>query len=238
MIINVVLVRTIYPSNIGSVARVIGNMAANRLILVNPQCEIDSKARSSAAGAQKWLLDKTVYPTLDDFFKTEGEGLRIALTRRSGKQRSTRPIVDVIKLLKKRKLKPANIYLFFGPEDNGLDASELELMNYCCSLPVPGEFKSMNLSHSVLLTLHLVLGIAKPSTNNHSQFALTPAYFPEDTVKEWINAMGFDWKKRRSSALGTIKKVLLSSTASSKQIKNIEAILQQSIRKMKSSNKN
>lgn len=234
MNINIVLVRTIYPSNIGSVARVIGNMGASRLILVNPQCEIDSKARSSAAGAQDWLNNRTVYPDLTSFYKAEGEGLRIALTRRSGKLRSTRPLTDILDIFEAEAGALPPIYLFFGPEDNGLDASELELVNFCCSLPVPGKFKSMNLSHSVLLSLYLV-----QSLNKSKSFAptpqLTPAYFPEETVKEWISAMGFDWKKRRRSAFDSVKKILLASTASSRQIKVFEAILQQSIRKMRSS---
>ena len=232
MTINVVLVRTIYPSNVGSVARVIGNMGASRLILVNPQCEIEQKAHSSAAGAQKWLEDKTEYASMEQLFSAEGEGIRIALTRRNGKTRTTRVITQVIEIIKNSENKFENIYLFFGPEDNGLDAEELEMMNYCCSLPVPGEFKSMNLSHAVLLTLHLVNTLKMKSVSPSNNHQVTPVYFPEDTIKEWINAMGFDWKKRRQSALGTIKKVLLNSAMSNKQLKSVEEILKQSIRKM------
>src|SRR5690349_16463745 len=85
--ICVVLVGTLYPTNVGAAARAIANMGADRLILVQPQCEINSKARQGAAGAQKSLEDITIYKDWDEFYSREGDGIRIALTRRDGKQR-------------------------------------------------------------------------------------------------------------------------------------------------------
>ena len=50
--IDVVLVRTEYASNVGATARAMANMGADRLILIDPQCDVDLKAREAAAGAQ------------------------------------------------------------------------------------------------------------------------------------------------------------------------------------------
>ena len=89
MNLSVVLVRSEQPGNVGAAARALANMGGDRLILIDPRCEIDAAAYALAAGADK-ILDRTVvYPSWDAFYASEGEGLRIALTRRVGKQRKT-----------------------------------------------------------------------------------------------------------------------------------------------------
>ncbi len=92
MRLHAVLVRTEFPANIGAALRALLNMGGDRLILVDPKCEIDDETKALAAGAAIHL-DKIVrYPNWTDFYAREGEGLRIGLTRRGGRARKVQPL--------------------------------------------------------------------------------------------------------------------------------------------------
>lgn len=251
--IDLVLVRTIYPSNIGSVARVMGNMGARRLILIDPQCEINSKARESAAGAQKYLASRSTYSHWDEFYQNEMSGVRIGLTRRTGKLRTDISLNNVLSKLNLNlpNSYPLRIYLVFGPEDNGLSADDLALLNFSASLPIFGEFPSMNLSHAVLLACYLVKDWAQAMTINqpNSDIVENPKmrpqdvligkskanglYFPDESIRTWLEAIGFSLEKRRASAYTTIRRLLLQNQPSETELHVLEAVLQQNIRKLR-----
>lgn len=251
--INLVLVRTIYPSNIGSVARVMGNMGARRLILIDPKCEINSKARESAAGAQKYLASRSTYSHWDEFYQNEMSGVRIGLTRRTGKLRTDISLNNVLSKLNLNLSEsyPLQIYLVFGPEDNGLSADDLALLNFSASLPIFGEFPSMNLSHAVLLACYLVkdwaqaLTIDQTNPNTIDQPIMKPQeslvgkrktnglYFPDESIRIWLEEIGFSLEKRRASAYTTIRRLLLQNQPSETELHVLEAVLQQNIRKLR-----
>jgi TrmH family RNA methyltransferase len=251
--INLVLVRTIYPSNVGSVARVMGNMGARRLILVDPQCEINSKARESAAGAQKYLASRSTYSHWDEFYQNEMSGVRIGLTRRTGKLRTDISLNNVLSKLNLNLSEsyPLQIYLVFGPEDNGLSADDLALLNFSANLPIFGEFPSMNLSHAVLLACYLVKDWAqaltidqinpdiidqpkmKPQESLIGKSKTNGLYFPDESIRIWLEAIGFSLEKRRASAYTTIRRLLLQNQPSETELHVLEAVLQQNIRKLR-----
>lgn len=231
--INVVLVRTIYPRNIGSVSRVMGNMGADRLILIDPKCEINLEARQGAAGAQKHLVERTTYKSWRAFYENENEGLRIAFCARNKSDEDLLPFSDrVKKIVKSKKTNKLPIYMIFGPEDHGLENDDLDLANYICHLPVFGSFKSLNLSHAVLLALYVLksAGPSKTSTNDKK----TGTYnFPQAALAEWLKTIGFTFGGRRTDVYKVIKRILLNNLASDKELRVLEAVIFQTIRKLK-----
>lgn len=237
MKINAVLVRTENPSNIGAAARALANMGGDRLILIDPQCELNSKARQMAAGAQEQMKSVVVYPGWDAFYAAEGDGLRIALTRRGGRKRKVVPLPDQFTELKEQKF-PA-LYLIFGPEADGLNAEDLANANFACHLPVYGDFASYNLAQAVLLAFYIVRTHFPPDvmpqqTKDENEPAAQPFYFPDQLIKEWLTAMGFDVNARRASAYITLKKLFLQNLPTRHEIQVLEAVLQQNIRKLRS----
>ncbi len=236
--ISVVLVRTIYPSNIGAAARAVANMGAHRLILIDPHCEINSKAKQGAAGAQEALESLKIYKDWPDFYQSEGSGLRLALTRRSGK---LRPPLDLRQAIQRQK--PfmeagdlTHIYLVFGPEDDGLSSDDLAFVNLSCQLPTYGPFPSLNLAQAVLLALYICqsgLESFSLSSEHPPSPCLKPLYFPDQSLQDWLTAMGFDIKARRSSAYLTLRRLLLQNQPTNTELQVLEAILQQNIRKLK-----
>lgn len=237
MKLNVVLVRTDYPANIGSAARALANMGGDRLILIDCRCQIDSVARQMAAGAQQQIQDIIQYSSWEDFYSHEGEGLRIALTRRGGHGRKVTSLEE--KFSQPLEL-PENqtLYLIFGPEADGLASEDLAFVNYACHLPVFGEFASLNLAQAVLLALYIVRRQFPPTEHpkqvtGKAAVPVLPFYFPDQLIKDWLTAMGFDVRARKASAYLTLRRLFLQNQPTAHELRVLEAILQQNIRKLK-----
>ncbi len=233
MKIHVVLVRTEYSSNIGAALRALANMGGERLILIDPRCELDSKARQMAAGVASRLADAVRYDSWADFYKAEGDGVRIALTRRGGKQRKLFPLAE--KATELKATAPTNLYLIFGPEADGLDAEDLAYVNFACHLPVHGEFSSLNLAQAVLLACFIIreqfpANVAQMT--GAQETPLAPFYFPDELIKEWLTAMGFDIDARRASAYTTLRRLFMANQPTQHEYQVLEAILRQNVRKL------
>lgn len=237
MKINVVLVRSEYPANIGSAARALANMGGDRLILIDPQCEPNEQAQQMAAGAQHKLQSLTRYTSWQEFYASEGEGLRIGLTRRCGYHRKVFPLKEQIETLSPEK-RPEIIYLVFGPEADGLSSDDLAKLNWVCHLPVFGDFSSLNLAQAVLLGLYILRshfgeqpGVSQ--TKGANATPEEPLYFPEQLIKDWLTAMGFNVSARKASAFLTLRRLFLMNLPTRHEIQVLEAILQQNIRKLR-----
>lgn len=239
MKIHIVLVRTLYSSNIGSAARAMANMGGDSLILLDPQCEVNSKARQAAAGAQEWLARRRTYRSWEEFYQHEGEGFRIGLTRRPGKTRKLFSFKEVLPLIQESENfhQHPHLYVFFGPEDCGLSSEDLAYMNYNCELPVYGEFQSLNLSQAVLLTLFILKDhFAQFAPEHNTDTEVRPTYFPDQSIKKWLEVMGFDLEARKSSAYLTLRRLFLQQNPTPHEVQVLEAILQQNIRKLEEYN--
>lgn len=234
--LDVVLVRTEYSNNLGASARAMSNLGADRLILVDPKCELNSKARQAAAGAQDKLLKHVRYPSWENFYSTEPEGIRLALTRRGGRRRRVVPLEQALRQIRRTRGKKP-LFLIFGPEADGLDSSDLTYVHECCHLPVFGDFASFNLAQAVLLALYIArqafpLEKMPRQTSGDPDPPVQPFYFPDQTIREWLIAMGFDVNARRSSAYLTLKRLFLQKQPTRHEMQVLESILQQNIRKL------
>lgn len=243
--VRVVLVRSIYERNIGATSRAMANMGFEKLILIDPKCEITIEAQKAAATGQTALQNRKVYSSWQEFYANEPDGIRISLTARDGRGRAVRDLSENLSEIKttsphfqKTSDQPVVIHLIFGPEDWGLSADDLELTHFCCSIPTFGENPSLNLGQAVLLALFILrqnwggertqLDGQQPDRRKQKK----PAIFPEATLKRWIQAMGFDISHRRINAYTVLKRMLLQNTPTPKEYIILETVLQQSIRKL------
>ncbi|RME16161.1 MAG: TrmH family RNA methyltransferase [Bdellovibrio sp.] len=235
MQIHVVLVRTKYSGNIGRTARAMANMGAQRLILIDPQCEVlNEESRKAAAGAQEQLKNHVVYQSWEDFYQSEGEGVRVALSARKGKRRKALSLEEAGRIIESKNTIRSHFYFIFGPEDHGLSSDDLSFCNFCCSLPVYGKFSSYNLSQAVLLCLFLVRSSwSFLKERSGKEKPLKPLSFPDESIKEWLEEIGFDLSARRSSAYLTVRRLLLENIPTPHELMVLEAILHQNIRKLR-----
>lgn len=237
MRLNAVLVRSEYASNVGAAARALANMGGDRLILIDPKCSLsEERAKQMAAGAQEVLAKAVVYPSWQDFYAREGEGVRIALTRRAGRARKVYPLAEKIAEIKTEP--PANLYMIFGPEADGLSDDDLAFVNFYCHLPVYGEFASLNLAQAVLLALfqvrqHIEPAVRPKQVTGEEDEAVQPLYFPDQLIRDWLTSMGFDIQARKSSAYLTLRRLFMMNQPTKHEYQVLEAILQQNVRKLK-----
>ena len=233
--INVILVRPTFSGNIGASARALANMGGDRLVLIDPQCEIDEAAKQWVAGAQPWLEKVTNYRSWKEFYAAEGDGYRVALTRRQGKRRQIKTLPRTLEDLKTQAPTDSGgrpLYLIFGPEAHGLSADDMAWANRAAYLPIPGEFKSMNLAQAVMLGLYLAQEHASPFREREKSEVQKPKYFPDDSIKQWLIAMGFSLHRHKASAYLTLRRLLLQNWPNERELHVLEAILQQNIRKL------
>lgn len=243
--VHVVLVNTQYPRNLGAAARACGNMGAGKLISVAPECETDHvEARQGAAGAQKHLEELSVYKNIEEFISSEPDGIRIAMTARSGKNRPNFLLPQLLKEFETQNQdgsfqENTPIYLMFGPEDDGLSTEQLEACQYSASLPIYGEFKSLNLAHAVQLALYIVQSWRESmdftSTTDSKREVVDLHSGP--LVKAWLLELGFDLSSPRVNAAKILTNLLDRSLPSAKEKEIFEKVVQQSLRKLREGNK-
>lgn len=244
--VRIVLVRTIYERNIGATSRAMSNMGFDKLILIDPKCEITFEAQQTAATGQTGLQNRTTYHSWEDFLAKEPESIKIAFTARDGKGRQVRDIDEVLKDISEHSPQfqltseaPYLVHLVFGPEDWGLAAEDIEHTNFCACLPTWGENWSLNLAQAVLLgtfSLRKAWG-GQRTTLDGGDVRRAPQGIegidPEKTLRTWLEEMGFDLSKKKINVFTVLRRMLMQNTPTKKELVILETVLQQSIRKLR-----
>lgn len=152
--VEVVLVGTRFPENIGMAARACANMGCSRLCLVAPERWEMEKARPLATPKGLPVLEGTrVVPTLAE--AVAGSSLVMGTTARLGGWRKSVLTADQAGSVAARALRAGEgISLVFGPEDRGLSNEELLLCQRLATIPTAGEASSLNLAQAVLILLY------------------------------------------------------------------------------------
>lgn len=232
--IRIVLVRPKFSVNVGYVSRVMSNMGAEHLILIDPRCKMDQRALEGAAGGQGPLRALTIFPSWKEFYAHEGDGHRIALTGKLVGASGDKTFVEALSEVSGPESSSKNLYLFFGPEDLGFNNEDLDMMHFSCELPTFGKFKSMNLSHAVLIALFMLNsggGFLGPKADQVAA-EVGPIDFPHELLERWLGVLGFDLSNRKVSASTKLSRWLLRAVPSSEELKLLRDLLHQNIRKL------
>ncbi|MEC9206158.1 MAG: RNA methyltransferase [Pseudomonadota bacterium] len=144
--INIILVETSHPGNIGSTARAMKVMGLTNLVLVNPKKFPSDESNSLAVGCKDILKNAKVTNKLSNALKSSQ--INIGFTSR--KRKANFPILSIDEctdLILKNKNK--KISALFGNEQSGLSNTELLMCNYLVLIPTFRDYKSLNLSAAV-----------------------------------------------------------------------------------------
>lgn len=244
--LRVVLVRSLYERNVGSVSRAMANMGVSKLILIDPKCEFTIESNKAAASGQAALQNRVTYSSWDEFYQTEPRGLQIATTARDGRGRLVEDLPVTLNRLKethpalqKESDEPFVMHLLFGPEDWGLSGEDIQYANHCCTIPTYGDNSSLNLAQAVLLALHTfrnVFGGERTRLDGQQkprEQQKKPLIFPDETLKQWLLEMNMDLSKRRINVFTVLRRMLLQNAPSEKEFRMLEIVLQQSLRRMR-----
>ncbi len=167
--ISIILVRPRFPENIGSVARAMKNMGANRLIVVNGCSPLHANAYKLASGAEDILERAEECFTLGEAISEMG--VAVGFTSRGGRERQPHLTPEALA----KKLIPLSqknaIGLAFGSEKEGLTNDELSLCHHCARIPSMESFPSLNLAQAVMVVCYELFKTSVESPRNSALLA-------------------------------------------------------------------
>jgi tRNA/rRNA methyltransferase len=225
---TVILVRPKYPRNIGMVARAMSNFGHQRLILIDPQCELDANASQGAAQGQQPLRECVSYRSWEHYAEHEGDGPRIAFSRREGKRRAVATMQELHQWPALRDGRPVS--LMFGAEDHGLSRADLLWAHQTCALTIPGPLKSLNLSHAVLLVLSQMptgsQALPEPAAASSAQSIDAP-------LRLWLETLNFDLSKKNWNAFFALRKMLMKAAPTEPEARLFTSVVHQTVHRIR-----
>ena len=154
--ISFILHKPQLSENIGACARAIKNFNFKKLVLINPKPAFpNDKILATSVGAKDIIKQSKKYENLEEAIKKID--IVIATSARfRNKNVEHISLVDLKKINYKKK-----IGFLFGSEASGLSNDEISYTNYTLQIPTNPDFKSLNLSHSLIIIAQYVAGIIK-----------------------------------------------------------------------------
>ena len=142
--------------NIGACARAIKNFNFKKLVIVNPKPIFpNDKILATSVGARDLILNTKIYETLESAVRKVD--YVIATSARFRNKNIKHIKLDDLKKIDFNK----KVAFLFGSEASGLSNNEISYANYTMQIPTNPDFKSLNLSHSVIIIAHTVATIIK-----------------------------------------------------------------------------
>lgn len=194
--LQVIMVNTTLPANIGSAARAMHTMGLSRLTVVDPKLPIDETSVSHAAGGSELLSCAVIAPTLESAIAD----CQLVFAASSRSRHMPRPVVTPTQAAKIMfdfidtqsalsandnnvdtssdavSSKP-NIAILFGREDRGLTNEELAYADYHIQIDANPAYPVLNVASAVQVIASFIFAYAQTHTqtadsldeNNDSQ---------------------------------------------------------------------
>ena len=140
--------------NIGACARGMKNFNFNRLIVVNPKPIFpNDKILATSVGAKNVINKSKVFDSLEPAIKNIDYVIATSARFRNKNIKHIQ-LEDLQKINYNKK-----VAFLFGSEASGLSNNEISYANYTLQIPTDPNFKSLNLSHSLIIIAQYVSNI-------------------------------------------------------------------------------
>ncbi|MDB4160707.1 RNA methyltransferase [Candidatus Pelagibacter sp.] len=150
--------------NIGACARAVKNFNFKKLIIVKPKPIFpNDKILATSVGAKDLIINAKVHETLE--FALKKVDYVIATSARFRNKNIKHINLEDLKKIDFNK----KVAFLFGSEASGLSNNEISYANYTMQIPTNPDFKSLNLSHSVIIIAHTVASIINLKVAKYSK---------------------------------------------------------------------
>jgi tRNA/rRNA methyltransferase len=140
--------------NIGACARGMKNFNFNKLIVVDPKPIFpNDKILATSVGAKNIINKSRVFDNLEPALKNVD--FVIATSARFRNKNIKHIQLEYLKKINYKK----KVAFLFGSEASGLSNNEVSYANYTLQIPTNPDFKSLNLSHSLIIIAQYVSSI-------------------------------------------------------------------------------
>ena len=154
--ISFILHKPQLSENIGACARAIKNFNFKKLVLINPKPIFpNDKILATSVGAKDIINQSKKYDNLE---KAVGKiDILIATSARFRNKNIKHINLQDLKKINFKK----RVGFLFGSEASGLSNEEMSYANYTLQIPTNPDFKSLNLSHSLIIIAQYVASLIK-----------------------------------------------------------------------------
>jgi len=150
--------------NIGACARAIKNFNFKKLVIVKPKPIFpNDKILATSVGAKNLILNAKVYESLESAVKKVD--FVIATSARFRNKNIKHIQLNDLKKIDFNK----RVAFLFGSEASGLSNNEISYANYTMQIPTNPDFKSLNLSHSLIIIAQTVANIINLKVTRYSK---------------------------------------------------------------------
>ena len=150
--------------NIGACARAIKNFNFKKLVIVKSKPIFpNDKILATSVGAKDLILNAKIYENLESAVKKVD--YVIATSARFRNKNIKHIELNDLKKIDFNK----RVAFLFGSEASGLSNNGISYANYTMQIPTNPDFKSLNLSHSVIIIAHTVASIIKLKGTKYSK---------------------------------------------------------------------
>ena len=162
--ISFILHKPQLSENIGACARAMKNFNFSKLIVIDPKPTFpNDKIIATSVGANEIIKKSKVYESLEPVMKNID--FLISTTARFRNKN-----VKHIKLNELNKIDfSKKVAFLFGPEASGLSNNEISFSNYVLQIPSNKKFKSLNLSHSLIIVAQAIFQILNLKQSKYSK---------------------------------------------------------------------
>jgi tRNA/rRNA methyltransferase len=162
--ISFILHKPQLSENIGACARSIKNFNFQNLIVIDPKpIYPNDKILATSVGAKNIISKSKVYNQLESAIKNIDYVIATSARFRNKNIKHIN-LEDLKKINFKKK-----VAFLFGSEASGLSNNEISYANYTLQIPTNPEFKSLNLSHSLIIIAQYVSSIIKLKTSPYKK---------------------------------------------------------------------
>tara|TARA_B100000676_G_C17799357_1_gene691319 strand:+ start:48 stop:773 length:726 start_codon:yes stop_codon:yes gene_type:complete len=178
--VQIVLVETSHPGNIGSVARAMKNMGLANLAVINPKKFPHQEATALAGNATDVLENAKTFPSIQEAVKNS-KVIYATSARDRTIEWPTLTARDAALEMRELVLNEVQVSILFGREDRGLTNEELQLANKHLIIPAHPEYPVLNIAMSTQVVCYELYQAAQNNSVESWQD------FPEYTSEELNN---------------------------------------------------
>ena len=162
--ISFILHKPQLSENIGACARAIKNFNFKKLVIIDPKPIFpNDKILATSVGAKNIINNSKVFNSLEPALKNIDYVIATSARFRNKNIKHIN-LEDLKKVDFKKK-----VAFLFGSEASGLSNNEISYANYTLQIPTNTEFKSLNLSHSLIIIAQFVSSIIKFKTSPYKK---------------------------------------------------------------------
>ena len=224
--ISFILHKPQLSENIGACARGMKNFKFNKLILINPKPIFpNDKILATSVGAKNIIKQCKVYEKLEQALASTD--IVIATSARfRNKNIKHINLKDLKKIDFKKK-----ISFLFGSEASGLSNNEISYANYTLQIPTNSEFKSLNLSHSLIIIAQFVstiINIKSKSFNKSKKIKTASKKEIQSMVNLCVNNLElinfFKPKEKKPIMLENLRNIFYKMDLSDKETRILSSV--------------